>query len=223
MPWVDVDEENPWVSSGDEGETTSSESPVLLSSGPVVVDTAPTIKKEPPSVVILEIPSSSPSPILKGEKDEAQDVVPELTGPSPTAAVPDGRFTSSRLSPPNADTHTPKPAAFAAPSVTNDDGGACKEERSRQGTPSAAHTPVGNRSAFVAAVSKIKRHSSSQSLSPVPTEEDGIDDDNDEEDDDDDDGVSLSLHALLDRTTANSPGYRKNQRGVSATHLVFHV
>lgn len=74
MPWVDVAEQNPWLTSEDEDASTSSESPVLcVSSGLVVVDKAPTVKKEPCSVVVLEIPSASPSPILKAEGNEGED------------------------------------------------------------------------------------------------------------------------------------------------------
>lgn len=177
MPWLDVAEQNPWASSEDEGDSTSSESPVLASSGPVVVNTAPTIKKEPHSVVVLEIPSSSPSPILEAEDNDGQDAIPELLGthlPAPIA-VPDSRATSCR------------PTALAGPFVVNGEKGPFKEE-SHHGIPSTAPTPVDNRSESVVVVPKTKRHSSSESLSPALTEDDCIDD---EDDEDDEDGVSL--------------------------------
>ena len=184
MPWVDVAEQNPWASSEDE----ASESPLLISSGPVVVDKAPTIKKEPPSVVVLEILSSSPSPILKGEDNEGQHDVPELPGTHLTApvTVPGGRAMSSHPSPSNSDTQTARPTAPTGPSLVNGEGAPCKEE-SHHETPSHAHTTqaftVRNSSSPVA-VSDTKRHSSSESLSPALTEDVDIDDEEEEDEDD---------------------------------------
>ncbi|KAK3490514.1 uncharacterized protein B0T23DRAFT_163570 [Neurospora hispaniola] len=173
MPWVDVAEQNPWLSSDDEG------TPVLcVSSGPVVVNTAPTIKEEPRGVVVLEIASSSsfsssPSPSLKAEDNEGQDDIPELpvTGPLPAPiAVPDGRSTSSHPSPSNSHINTP--------AVVNGGEGSYKEEV-HHGSPSTAHAAVHNSSASVAAASEVKRRTSSESLSPAPTEDADIDDDED--------------------------------------------
>ncbi|KAK3344951.1 hypothetical protein B0H65DRAFT_465072 [Neurospora tetraspora] len=181
MPWVDVAEHNPWLSSEDEGASTY---------------TAPTIKEEPRGVVVLEIPSSSPSPIPKGQDVQ---VVPELPGthlPAPIAA-PNDRAASSHSSPSNSHTNTPRPTTPAGPSVVNGGEGPYNE-KGRYGTPSHAHTSqsfaVRNSSSPVAAVSELKRHSSSESLSPAPTEDGGIDDDDDDDDDDDKDGTELKSH-----------------------------
>ncbi|EGO56791.1 hypothetical protein NEUTE1DRAFT_123243, partial [Neurospora tetrasperma FGSC 2508] len=177
MPWVDVAEQNPWLSSDDEG------TPVLcVSSGPVLVDTAPTIKEEHRGVVVLEIPSSSsssPSPSLKGEDNEGQDDIPELpvTGPLPAPiAGPDGRSTSSHPSPSNSHINTPKPTTPIAPSVVNGGEGSYKEEV-HHGSPSTAHAAFHN---SPAAASETKRRTSSESLSPAPTEDADIDDDEDD-------------------------------------------
>ncbi|EAA33903.3 hypothetical protein GE21DRAFT_3016 [Neurospora crassa] len=180
MPWVDVAEQNPWLSSDDEG------TPVLcVSSGPVVVDTAPTIKEEHRGLVVLEIPpsssSSSPSPSLKGEDNEGQDDIPKLpvTGSLPAPiAVPDGRSTSSHPSPSNSHINTPEPTTPIAPSAVDSGEGSYKEEVHHK-SPSTAHAAVHHSSASVAAASETKRRTSSESLSPVPTENAYIDDDED--------------------------------------------
>ncbi|KAK3487037.1 hypothetical protein B0T13DRAFT_491868 [Neurospora crassa] len=164
MPWANMAEQNPWSSSDDEG------TPVLcVSSGPVVVDTAPTVKEEHRGVVVLEIPpssssSSSPSPSLKGEDNEGQDDIPN---------------TSSHPSPSSSQINTPKPTTPIAPSAVDSGEGSYKEEV-HHGSPSAAHAAVHHSSASVAAAaSETKRRTSSESLSPVPTENADIDDDED--------------------------------------------
>lgn len=156
MPRVNEAEQNPWLSSTSEDEDFPPVHPKL--------GVGSSDDQESCDAVVLEISSPSPSSHPKGKDKEGRK---------------DGRGTS-HSSPLRSHSNTPRPHNSGVPSVVN--GG---ESSYAYGTRSHAHISqsfaVRDSPSPVAAVSRLKRRSSSESLSPALTEEGGNDEDEDED------------------------------------------